>query len=81
MKVLLDFYADWCQPCKAMKPIIEELEKDYTVLAIDVDKESEKAQLYGVMSIPTMIVMSDEKEIVRFQGVTEKSKLIKALEL
>ena len=50
---LLDFYADWCGPCKVMEPIVSELEKSYNIEKINVDENPEVAEKYGVMSIPT----------------------------
>ena len=79
MKVLIDFYATWCGPCRAMKPMIEELEKDYTVLKVDVDEEPEKAEQYGVMGIQTYIVMDGDKEIKRLTGIATKDELEVAL--
>lgn len=82
MKVLIDFYATWCQPCKAMKPIIESLEKDgASVLKVDVDLEPEKVRQYGVMSIPTYIAMEDDKELGRKTGSATKEELETLLQL
>jgi thioredoxin len=72
---IIDFYADWCQPCKQMKPTIESLEKDFDVEKIDIDAQSDVAQAHGVMSIPTLIVFKDDKEVKRFTGVTSESDI------
>lgn len=80
---LLDFYADWCGPCKIMNPIIDEIETELkdkiTVERINVDSDSEKASKYGVMSIPTYVIEKDGKEVGRRIGVTAKSELLKLL--
>lgn len=72
----VDFYADWCGPCVVMKPVIEELEKDLAgdveIKKIDVDQNQEEASKYGVMSIPTYLILKDGKEVDRFVGVTSK---------
>lgn len=81
---LLDFWAVWCFPCKTMTPIIEELEKELDgkveVIKINVDEKPEEASKYGVMSIPTYIVLKDDQEIGRKIGVTSKSDLLKLLQ-
>lgn len=72
----VDFYADWCGPCVAMNPVIEELEKevgtDVEIKKIDVDQNQEEASKYGVMSIPTYLILKDGEEVERFVGVTSK---------
>ena len=72
----VDFYADWCGPCVAMNPVIEELEKEVgdkvEIKKIDVDQNQEEASKYGVMSIPTYIILKDGQEVERFVGVTSK---------
>lgn len=81
---LLDFWAIWCQPCRIMNPIIEELEKELSgkieVEKINVDEKSEEASKYGVMSIPTFIILKDDKEVGRKIGVTSKADLLKLLQ-
>lgn len=75
--VLLDFWAKWCGPCQMAGPIVEELSQDVNGLAkvgkVDVDLEQSLSQFYGVMSIPTFIVVKDGKEISRFVGYRDKS--------
>lgn len=81
---LLDLWALWCGPCRVMKPIIEELEKELAgkveVVKINVDEKPEEASKYGVMSIPTYIVLKDGKEVGRKIGVTSKQDLLKLLQ-
>lgn len=81
---LLDFYADWCGPCKVMTPVIEELEKDFSgkieVKKIDVDQEVELASRYGVMSIPTYLVLKDGQEVERFIGAQPKEAILSKLQ-
>lgn len=81
---LLDFWAIWCFPCKTMEPIIEELEEELKGKAeiekINVDEEPAKSSEYGVMSIPTYIVLKDGKEVGRKIGVTAKQELLKLLQ-
>lgn len=80
-KKLLDFYAVWCLPCKQMNPTIEYLKREFSdiVEKIDIDKDDERVQQYGVMSVPTYIILDNDKEVARFIGVTSKDKLIGAL--
>lgn len=69
--VLVDFYADWCAPCRMMSPILQqvarEMEGKVKVIKIDVDKNGEAAQKYGVRSIPTLILF--QKGAMKWQGV------------
>lgn len=84
MVKLLDYKANWCGPCRVMEPVIEELKKELNgkveVVEIDVDEKPEEVAKYGVMSIPTYIVLKDEKEIGRKIGVTSKADLLKLLQ-
>ena len=81
---LVDFWAEWCGPCKMLTPIIDELVGEYdgkaTISKVNVDEASELAQQFGVSSIPTLLVMKDGKEVNRFVGVTSKDNLSKALD-
>lgn len=81
--VLVDFYADWCGPCKMMAPIVEEIAKEVDGKAkvgkINVDENPDIAVEYNVMSIPTLIIFKNGKETKRFVGVTDKEELIKEL--
>lgn len=77
--VLVDFYADWCGPCKMLLPIIEEIAKeneDIKVVKINVDNEQELAIQYGVMSIPTVVAIKQGEEINRKIGLVDKKELL-----
>ena len=79
--VLVDFYADWCGPCNMMAPIIEELASDLQGKArvgkINVDENQNLAMEYNVMSIPTLIIFKEGKEVKRMVGVRSKEELIR----
>ena len=76
--VLVDFYADWCGPCKMMAPVVEELageEPGVKVCKINIDEEMAIAQRYGVMSIPTFIAFKNGEVAGKQVGAMPKSKL------
>ncbi|MDD6143250.1 MAG: thioredoxin [bacterium] len=80
--VLVDFYADWCGPCKMLTPVIEQIaaESDaYEVYKLNVDEAPEIAAKYGVMSIPTLIVFKDGKESGKTIGVQSKQTILNLL--
>lgn len=78
--ILVDFYADWCGPCKMMSPIVEELAEELKGKAkvgkINVDENSDIAVEYNVMSIPTLIVFKNGKEEKRLVGLRDKEELL-----
>ena len=79
---LVDFYADWCGPCKMIAPIIEEIANertDITVGKVNVDNDAEIAVKYGVSSIPTLIVFKDGKETDRVVGFRQKGDILAML--
>lgn len=84
MPVLVDFYADWCGPCKAMGPVVEELASEYAgkvkVGKVNVDENQELAMKYGVMSIPTFLVLKGEEVAARTMGMQDKVALAKAMD-
>ncbi len=69
-KVLVDFYATWCGPCKMLALVMEKFDKKniIPIIKLDVDEENEIANKYKVMSIPTLIIFEDNKEIKRTTG-------------
>lgn len=82
--VLVDFWADWCGPCKMIGPVVEELAKEYAgkikVGKVNVDQQSQLAIEYGVMSIPTLIIFKEGKEAERIVGFKSKSDLAALLD-
>ncbi len=81
---LVDFWAEWCGPCKMIAPVIDQLAADYkgkaNVVKLNIDNEGAVAERYNVSSIPTLLVIKDGKEHKRFIGVTSKSVLAAALD-
>ena len=81
--VLIDFYADWCGPCKLMSPVIdeiaEEMKETVKVGKINVDENQDLAMEYGVMSIPTIVVLKNGEVQKTFVGVTDKEEIKQAL--
>ena len=80
MLKLIDFYADWCGPCKIMKPIFNEIEPDFEgeveFEEVDVEKDNDKAQEFGVMSIPTFVILKGDKEVDRRMGAMPKEAMV-----
>lgn len=77
-EAVVDFYATWCGPCKMFGPIFEVVstEKNINFVKLDVDKHSDIAREYGVMSIPTIILFKDGKEVKRYTGFMSKEDFI-----
>ncbi len=73
--VLVDFYADWCGPCRMLGPIMDDISKDTKVFKVNVDNEGELAEEYGVMSIPCVVAFKDGKEINRSVGFKSKEEI------
>ncbi|MCI8838560.1 MAG: thioredoxin [Hungatella sp.] len=82
--VLVDFYADWCGPCKAMAPVVEALAEEYRGKAkvgkINTDDNQDIAMEYGIMSIPTFLVFKGGKVIKKMIGMQDKRTLVAAVE-
>lgn len=76
-KVLVDFFANWCGPCKMLSPILEKVDSEIKVIKVDVDNFELLAQQYGVMSIPTLILFEHGKEVKRNVGFISKEQLEK----
>ena len=77
--VLIDFYADWCGPCKMLSPIVDEVAEENTdikVVKINVDNAQDLAMKYQVMSIPTLVVIKDGREVNRSVGLIDKTEVV-----
>ena len=81
--VLIDFYADWCGPCRMMSPIIDEIAEEksgeYKVGKINIDQNQELAMKFNVMSIPTIMIFENGNLIKTFVGVTNKDDILSYL--
>ncbi|HQH18099.1 MAG TPA: thioredoxin [Bacteroidales bacterium] len=82
--VLVDFYADWCKPCKIQAPIIEEVQKELAgkikIGKINIDNHSSVANQFGIRSIPTLIIFKNGKPAKQLIGITSKEDIISAIE-
>ena len=81
-KVLIDFYADWCGPCRMVSPIVDEIAEerdDILVAKVNVDEESELASEFGVFSIPTLVVIKNGKVINQSAGARPKDSILAML--
>lgn len=81
--VLVDFYADWCGPCKAMEPIVKEVAKAIDgkarIVKINIDKNTQTAQAYNVQAVPTFILFRNGNVLWRHPGMIDKARLLSVL--
>jgi len=82
--VLVDFSAEWCGPCKALAPVIEQLADDYSgrvkVAKLDIDNNRQSAGQYGVQSVPTMIIFQNGQPVKKLVGLSPKNRIAAALD-
>ncbi|HOK36445.1 MAG TPA: thioredoxin [Paludibacteraceae bacterium] len=82
--VVIDFWAEWCGPCRMMSPIIEELAHEYEgkveIGKLNVDENSETTEEYGIMNIPTLLFFKNGQIVDKQVGATQKSVLVKKIE-
>ena len=84
--VLIDFYADWCGPCRMLSPIVEEVagdsnySKNFAFYKVDVDYEQQLSTNYSVQYLPTLVIFKDGKEVTRSVGFLEKEQLIQFIQ-
>ncbi|MBF8150482.1 thioredoxin [Winogradskyella sp. F6397] len=81
--VLVDFFADWCGPCKMLSPILKDVKADLgdgiTIIKIDVDKNQTLASKYQVRGVPTMLLFKNGKQVWRQSGVLQKNDIINVI--
>ncbi|OFX73493.1 MAG: thioredoxin [Bacteroidetes bacterium GWE2_29_8] len=80
---IIDFYADWCGPCKMVAPVLEELSKEYdgkiNIYKVDTEKEQELAAVFGIRSIPSILFIPKEGQPQMFAGAMPKQSFIQAI--
>ena len=81
--VLIDFSAEWCQPCKMMPPILKDVSKQLgdkvRILKVDVDKNQDIARQWGISSVPTIVIFNKGKQVFRQSGVIPANQLVSTL--
>ena len=84
LPAIVDFYADWCGPCKAVAPVLEELAKEYNgrlvIYKIDTEQEEELSQLFGIQSIPTFLFIPAEGKPMMQKGALPKQAFMQVIE-
>lgn len=78
--VLVDFYAEWCGPCKMLSPVLKSLaeeREDFKIIQVNVDKHSKLNQKFGIMSVPTLLLFKDREVVETKQGFQTKEMLLR----
>ena len=81
-KVLVDYFATWCMPCKMLSPILEEVaeaDKEVTIVKVDIDEFEQEAVMAGIRSVPTLVYYKDGKEAKRVSGVHTKEEILEII--
>ncbi len=81
-KCMIDFYATWCGPCKAMNPVLESVKTDLggeKIYKVDVDKNRDLVEKFGIRSVPTFLFFENGKEVIRKSGVIPKGLILEHL--
>ena len=81
-KVLVDYFATWCMPCKMLSPILEEVaeaDKEVTIVKVDIDEFEQEAVMAGIRSVPTLVYYKDGKETKRVSGVHSKEEILEII--
>ncbi|MBQ5761592.1 MAG: thioredoxin [Clostridia bacterium] len=82
--VLLDFYADWCGPCKMVSPVVDQIAKEhpeYKIVKVNVDEQPELASKFNIMSIPALFVVKNGEIVNKSVGAKPKSKILEMLKV
>lgn len=80
--VIVDFFANWCGPCKMLMPVLEEIDneiEDVQIVKVNIDQDEELAKKFGVLSIPTLIFFKEGKEVEKTIGYRQKSQIVEIL--
>jgi thioredoxin 1 len=77
---LVYFWAEWCAPCRLLKPIVVDLSKDYNVTLLNADENTELVKEYSIKAIPTLIFEVNDEEVERLIGFTSREQLVKKFE-
>jgi thioredoxin 1 len=77
---LVDFYAEWCGPCKMLAPVFEEIDNKVSIIKVDVDMHPDLAMEYGIMSVPTIVYIKDGKILKQTTGFQSKEMLEQNIE-
>lgn len=81
--VLMDFWASWCAPCRMLSPVVDEIAQersDIKVCKVNIDEQQQLAARFGVMSIPTLVVIRDQKVVQQSVGVRPKEQILSMLQ-